>query len=179
MNKYYGHINELKSNDKRLPLFRKQLKNRGFDETELWSLFQTIANISVDILSEYKSKIKDMNLIRDIDEIISGFQVTIRDTPYTDTEYDKDRELNAIRTYVLRLSDFKDSGLIELILPRLAEFAKVCPDELPSMTKEQYSDNLNSIVHSLEMLQGTRKFNTKKYNHGILMFLQHFFDLWW
>lgn len=35
---YYGCVDSLPKDDKRLKLFKEQRKTRGFDDTELWSL---------------------------------------------------------------------------------------------------------------------------------------------
>jgi len=40
---YFGLINQLDPNDNRIPIFINQIKERGFDSTELWNLDYTIA----------------------------------------------------------------------------------------------------------------------------------------
>lgn len=37
-----GYGCEIKDDDKRIPIFQKQFEERGFDDTELWNLDQTI-----------------------------------------------------------------------------------------------------------------------------------------
>lgn len=61
---YYGCVLNLPSDDPRLKLFQEQRLNRGFDESETWSLDCTIAKFIAPRLKHYHEidcKLRDPN----------------------------------------------------------------------------------------------------------------------
>lgn len=50
----YSLINELSDDDKRIPKLLKQIKKRGFDDSELWNLDVTIAKFVLPRLKRFK-----------------------------------------------------------------------------------------------------------------------------
>ena len=51
---YYGFVNKLSEHDNRIPMFLEQHKERGFDDTELWNLDQTIISFMLPRLKRFK-----------------------------------------------------------------------------------------------------------------------------
>lgn len=51
---YYGFMHELPTDDKRIPIFMKQIKERGFDDTETWSLCDTILSFTLPRLKQFR-----------------------------------------------------------------------------------------------------------------------------
>ena len=51
---YFGHALTLPPDDARLPKYHEQRNKRGFDDTELWSLDQTIYRFTLPRLKRYK-----------------------------------------------------------------------------------------------------------------------------
>jgi hypothetical protein len=69
-----GYAHELKG-DKRLPKFKKQRKSWGFDETELWSLDETILKFLIPrLLLFQKLPGNEEGSIPNIGEMIECFQ---------------------------------------------------------------------------------------------------------
>ena len=50
----YGHTTTLKAEDERVPLFLKQILERGWDDTEIWSLDITISKFILPRLKRFK-----------------------------------------------------------------------------------------------------------------------------
>ena len=80
---YYGI--KLKRGDKRIKKYAKQRKERGFDDTETWSLDQSIAKFVLPRLKRFKEinngfpchlKSEEWNNI--LDQIIDGFECVIK-----------------------------------------------------------------------------------------------------
>jgi hypothetical protein len=72
----------IKPNDEREELFKKQRIERGFDDSELWSLDCTIAKFILPRLKRFKERyvdsvVDDSNLIDDIDKMIIAFELAI------------------------------------------------------------------------------------------------------
>ncbi len=53
VNNYYGFLYTLPEDDERIPRLQKQLEERGFDDTETWSLFTTISRFILPRLKCY------------------------------------------------------------------------------------------------------------------------------
>lgn len=51
---YYGHLDTLDIDDKRTKYYLDQIKQRGWDDTELWSLYTTIAKFTLPRLRRFK-----------------------------------------------------------------------------------------------------------------------------
>ena len=68
-NMYFGH-NKNDGRDNREEKWNKEMKERGFDETELWSLGDTIVEYSLWIFSENKFESK----------IVNGLKIFVRDS---------------------------------------------------------------------------------------------------
>lgn len=73
-----------KSNDKREPKYTKQRLKRGFDDTETWSLRDTIANFIIPRLKRHREIIDGfiMNndeLYKDCDKAIRAFELVARE----------------------------------------------------------------------------------------------------
>lgn len=71
-------------NDNREPEFIKQRLERGFDDSETWSLRDTIANFIIPRLKRYQEiadnfLIRDDELIKDINLFINVMELTVRD----------------------------------------------------------------------------------------------------
>lgn len=71
-------------NDKREPDYRKQRLKIGFDDSETWSLRDTIANFILPRLKRYREIIEGFivnndNLYEDIDKSIIAFELVVRD----------------------------------------------------------------------------------------------------
>lgn len=70
--------------DKREIEFKKQRLERGFDDSETWSLRDTIANFIIPRLKRYEEITKDFlkrddELIQDIDSFIKSMELIARD----------------------------------------------------------------------------------------------------
>ena len=71
--------------DKREKKFRKQRIERGFDNSETWSLRDTIANFIIPRLEVYEESaketlIRDEKLITDINDFLSAMKLIARDS---------------------------------------------------------------------------------------------------
>lgn len=76
-----------KENDNREERFAKQRLKRGFDDSETWSLSDTIANFSIPRLKRFKKIYKEKILsseekdqfIKNIDKVIDSFKLITKD----------------------------------------------------------------------------------------------------
>ena len=84
----FSHSRVLKRNDPRRVLYRQQRKERGFDNSELWSLDHTIIRFTLPRLKAFKDDTKsyppEFNSYEDwqvaIDKMIDGMEKYILDT---------------------------------------------------------------------------------------------------
>ena len=71
--------------DKREVEFSKQRKERGFDDSELWSLRDTIANFIIPRLERFRDieiipySDNDKEYLNDVEKVISTFKIITRD----------------------------------------------------------------------------------------------------
>lgn len=85
------------ANDNREEEFKKQRMERGFDDSETWSLRDTFANFMLPRLKRFKEiyterVLDDRNLMGQVDQIILAFELVVRDQGafiLTDDEYDQ------------------------------------------------------------------------------------------
>jgi len=57
--RYHGYLHTLPKNDKRIKKYRKQLKKRGFDDTELWNLDETFVRFIAPRLNAFEHACPD------------------------------------------------------------------------------------------------------------------------
>ena len=70
--------------DNREPEFREQRLNRGFDDSETWSLRDTIGNFTLPRLKRYREIVQDTiedndGFFAEIDKAIIAFELLVRD----------------------------------------------------------------------------------------------------
>lgn len=82
--RYYGLAHEMREDDDRLPGWFNQIKERGFDSTEMWNLDLTFVKFMTPRLESFKNTLpeKDIQQIKDLDLIINCFIKRINDPSY-------------------------------------------------------------------------------------------------
>lgn len=93
---YYGLVNILKKNDKRIPKYVKQFKTRGYDDTETWNLYYTISKFILPRLKRFEEvnpcypgnlTMKEWKNI--INKMISAHKLIVEDKVIYSDEEDK------------------------------------------------------------------------------------------
>lgn len=109
---YYGFLNELDKNDKRIRKLKKQYKKRGFDDSETWSLDLTIAQFILPRLKRYKeitigcpASVSFEEWDEILDKMIKSFEIIIKEEGWPNKEQEKIQEegLDLFRKYFLGL----------------------------------------------------------------------------
>ncbi len=84
---YYGLINGLPKSDDRIPELKKQYKERGFDDTEIWSLYNSIARYVLprlkrfrEIHGDYPANLTAEEWNKILDKMIKAFELISEDT---------------------------------------------------------------------------------------------------
>ena len=72
-------------------IFKKQRKERGFDDSETWSLTDTVANFIIPRLERYEeiakeTLVRDGKLIKDIDCFLNSMKLISRRGTWTNEE---------------------------------------------------------------------------------------------
>ena len=110
----YSLAHELPKNDERISVFKQQFKERGFDDTELWNLFHTIASFILPRLQAFKESsggypgnLTHEKWIKILTKMIKAFELIIRDdVVYNDSDSKAiDVGLDLFRDYFLSLWD--------------------------------------------------------------------------
>lgn len=106
---YYGCANELDDNDSRLPGMIKQFEEEGMDETEMWSLTDSIAKFLIPRLDWFSKTIPytDEPTKETVMKMKHAFELISRDSGsriYTKTEEQELEEgLDLFRKHLLGL----------------------------------------------------------------------------
>lgn len=104
----HGCSSELPETDERLAVFAEQRKERGFDDTETWSLDYAIAKFAIPRLKRFKElhichppNITMEEWDEKIQDMIDGFEEVVKDgTGGMEVDYDKmDKGLDTFREY--------------------------------------------------------------------------------
>lgn len=107
----YGLSSELPKDDPRLEKYAKQREERGFDDTETWSLSTTIAKILIPRLKVFKETTVSypMGLTPEkwndiIQEMIDGFEEVLKQDDWDNFDYKKiERGLKMFKKYYMDL----------------------------------------------------------------------------
>lgn len=79
----YGCSSKIKLSDKRHEMWKTQRETRGFDDTELWNLDNTIAQFILPRLKVFKEieiqHGENVEWIEELDKIINVFQLVVDD----------------------------------------------------------------------------------------------------
>lgn len=87
--RYHGFLHTLNKKDKRVKKYQKQLKERGFDDTEMWSLDIVIANFVLPRLKHFRKQICATEWRDKLDNAIYAFELIASDSLYDFSESKK------------------------------------------------------------------------------------------
>jgi hypothetical protein len=82
----YKEISSIKPDDKRIPKWESQIAERGFDDTEWWSLYDTIARFTLPRLKVFRTSTMSfpLSITSDewdgiLDKMILAFEIIVDD----------------------------------------------------------------------------------------------------
>jgi len=104
---YYGLINKLSKNDDRIPELKEQYKERGFDDTEIWSLYNSIAEYTLprlkrfrEIHGDHPSSLTKEDWNKTLDKMIKAFELILEEKSF---EKDVEEGLGLFEIYFFDL----------------------------------------------------------------------------
>lgn len=100
-NWYHGYAYDLETSDKRRKKFMKQIKKRGFDDTETWNMDFTISSFILPRLKRFKkinngypSELTEKEWNKIIDKMILSLEIKLDDDTVWETDKEKTNQLN-------------------------------------------------------------------------------------